>query len=115
MNFFILSINDNCDALLLVQSSLCISLLRIIPVIPGNNRLRLSKEIERLNKIYNSLEDNSSLKNYLKKNCLHFFSPLKGFTNVPVEKLNSLSLIEDENTVKLSKSFSIAKLMFHLI
>lgn len=103
MTLVFLYFNDSCNTLPLFHSFLCISHLRVIPVIPWNNTLSLSKGIVRLNKIYNSLKNGSLLKNYLKRNCLHLLSPLKSSTNVSVEKLNPLSLIEDQTTVKLSK------------
>jgi hypothetical protein len=77
--------------------------------IPWHNTTSLSKGIIALNRMYNSLKDNDSLKLFLDKHCLHLLKPLKEYTSIPTNYSKPKVLINLPNTVNLEPNFTASQ------
>lgn len=77
--------------------------------IPWHNTHSLSKGISALNRMYDSLPQNSALKLFLNSHCLHLLSPLKGHTGIPVSYAYNIVLNELPEVVNLGKKFNPTK------
>ncbi|MBP1357774.1 MAG: hypothetical protein JZD40_04720 [Sulfolobus sp.] len=78
----------------------------VVEYIPWFNSSSIIKGAAALNQIYNSLALDSSLREFIDKNCLHLLSRPKGFTSIPVEMANVEFLTTLSSTVSLSDSYS---------
>jgi hypothetical protein len=79
------------------------------PTIPWHNTHSLSKGIEALNRMYNSLKDDDPLKAFLTKHCLHLLKPLQGHTGISVTNTEPAVLQQLPNTVQLAPQFTTAQ------
>lgn len=77
--------------------------------IPWYPTLSLSNGVKGLNRMYDSLSDNCTLKSYLTEHCAFLLNELTGYTDIPTAALEPVSLKTSPHTVKLGPTMSKAQ------
>nr|ATX61953.1 hypothetical protein [Tremella fuciformis] len=75
--------------------------------IPWDNTQHMRNGIEGLNRMYNSLEPESSLKHFIDSHCSHLLQPLVGNTTIPKNYTDVSVLKQLPGTVKLGNGYNL--------